>query len=53
MPLKPLSLDGYENQWKKCYDVNANVIIVKLCKITLVMMNVDDETNEDEYNNDF
>jgi hypothetical protein len=53
MPLKPLSLDGYENQWKKSYDVNANVIIVKVCKITLVMMNVDDETNEDEYDNDF
>ncbi len=53
MPLKPLSLDGYENQWKKSYDVTTNVIIVKVCKIPLVMMNVDDETNENEYDNDF
>jgi hypothetical protein len=53
MPFQPLSLKGYENQWKKSYDANVNVIIVKVCKIALVIMNVDLETNEDEYDNDF
>ncbi len=53
MPFQPLSLEGYVNQWKKSYDANVNVIIVKVCKIALVIMNVDDETNEDEYDNDF
>jgi hypothetical protein len=53
MPFQPLSLEGYENQWKKSYDANVNVIILKVCKIALVIMNVDDETNEDEYDNDF
>jgi hypothetical protein len=32
---------------------NVNVIIVKVCKIALVVMNVDDKTDEDEYDNDF
>ncbi len=53
MPFQPLSLESYENQWKNSYDANVNVIIVKVCKIALVIMNVDDETNEDEYDNDF
>jgi hypothetical protein len=53
MPFQPLSLEVYANQWKKSYDANVNVVIVKVCKITLVIMNVDDETNEDEYDNDF
>jgi hypothetical protein len=33
--------------------LNVNVIIVKVYKSALVMMNVDDETNEDENDNDF
>jgi hypothetical protein len=48
MPFKPLSFESYENQWKKSYYANVNVIIVKVCKIALVIMNVDDE-----YDNDF
>jgi hypothetical protein len=43
MPLNPFNLEGYENQWKFFYDANVNVIIVKVYKIALVMMNVDDE----------
>jgi hypothetical protein len=38
---------------EKFYDVNVNGIIVKVCKMALVIMYVDDETNEDEYDNDF
>jgi hypothetical protein len=53
MPFQPLSLEGNVNQWKKSYDANVNVVIVKVCKITLVIMNVDDVTNEDEYDNGF
>ncbi len=53
MPLNPLNIQGYENQWKSSYDANVNVIIVKVYKIALVMMNVDDEIDEDEYDNDF
>jgi hypothetical protein len=53
MPFKSLSLESYENQWKKSYYANVNVIIVKVCKIALVIMNVHDETNEDEYDNGF
>jgi hypothetical protein len=51
--LKPLSLKGYENQWKKSYDANVNVIIVKVCNIALVIMNVDNKIDEDVYDNDF
>jgi hypothetical protein len=40
-------------QWKKSYDANGNVIIVKVCKIALVIMNVDNKIYEDEYGNDF
>ncbi len=35
------------------YDANVNVIIVKVCKIASVIMNINNETNENEYDNDF
>jgi len=44
MPFHPFKLERYENQWKNSCDANVNVIILKVYKIALVMMNVDDET---------
>jgi hypothetical protein len=44
MPFHPFKLERYENQWKISCDANVNVIILKVYKIALVMMNIDDKT---------